>query len=135
MEKCQVEKYKVSRGCVYNLNYHLVWTPKRRAKVLTGNVEIDIKEIFQNLAKELKVDIISMEIMPDHVHLFISSHPILSPHQIVKKFKGASSNFLRKKYIELLKLPALWSSSYYCGTVGFASESTVKSYIENQKGK
>jgi len=135
MEKSQGEKYKISRGCIYNLNYHLVWTPKRRSKVLVGNVEIDIKVIFKKLAEDLNIQIISMEIMPDHVHLFVSSHPVLSPHQIVKKFKGASSNFLRKKYPQLLKLPALWSSSYYCGTVGFASESVVKSYIENQKGK
>ena len=76
-----------------------------------------------------------MEIMPDHVHLFVSSPPVLSPHKIVKKLKGASSNILRKEFPQLLKLPALWSSSYYVGSVGFVSESIVKNYIENQKGK
>lgn len=135
MNDCQQEKYKIARGCVYNVNYHLVWTPKRRAKVLVDNIEKDLKLLFYKCAEEQGFEIITLEVMPDHVHLFVSCHPKLSPHLIVKKLKGVSSNFLRKKYVSLLKLPCLWSSSYYCGTVGFASESVVKSYIENQKGK
>lgn len=127
--------YKKQKSGVFNLNYHLVWTPKRRKAVLVGLIENRVKQIFEQKASEIGIVIEKMEVMPDHVHLFISSSPILSPHQIVKKLKGASSNILRKEFPQLLKLPCLWSSSYYCGSVGFVSESVVKNYIENQKGK
>lgn len=120
-------------GGIYNINYHLVWTPKRRKPVLVGLIEQELKEVLIQKSSEIEVSIESMEIMPDHVHLFVSAPPKVSPHQIVKKLKGASSNVLRKKYPQLLKLPCLWSSSYYCGTVGHVSESVVKHYIENQK--
>lgn len=127
--------YKKQKSGVFNLNYHLVWTPKRRKAVLVGLIENKVKQIFEQKASEIGIVIEKMEVMPDHVHLFVSSSPILSPHQIVKKLKGASSNILRKEFPQLLKLPCLWSSSYYCGSVGFVSESVVKNYIENQKGK
>lgn len=127
--------YKKQKSGVFNLNYHLVWTPKRRKAVLVGLIENRVKQIFEQKASEIGIVIEKMEVMPDHVHLFVSSSPILSPHQIVKKLKGASSNILRKEFPQLLKLPCLWSSSYYCGSVGFVSESVVKNYIENQKGK
>lgn len=124
---------KKHSGGVYNINYHLVWTPKRRKSVLVGLIIDELKDILEKKSSEIEVKIEAMEIMPDHVHLFVSAPPKISPHQIVKKFKGASSNILRKKFPQLLKLPCLWSSSYYCGTVGHVSESVVKHYIENQK--
>ena len=128
-------EYKLGNTCAYNINYHLVWTPKRRAKVLIGDIATNVKEILIECSKEINVTIETMEVMPDHVHIFVSARPTISPHKIVKKFKGKTSNILRKKYPQLCKLPALWSSSYYCGSVGHVSESVVKLYIENQKGK
>ena len=129
------KQYKKHKSGVYNLNYHLVWTPKRRKSVLVGLIEHRLKQVFEQKASEIGVIIEKMEIMPDHIHLFVSSCPKLSPHEIVKKLKGSSSNILRKEFPQLLSLPCLWSSSYYVGSVGFVSESVVKNYIENQKGK
>ena len=126
---------RIGKSCAYNLNYHVVWCPKRRAPVLIGNIQNDLKDILKETCNSLGIQIQALEVMPDHVHLFVSCGPKISPHVLVKKMKGASSNFLRKKYPSLLKLPALWSSSYYAGTVGTASETVVKMYIENQKGK
>lgn len=128
-------KYNFKRGGVFNINYHLVWTPKRRKSVLVGLIEIRLRFIFESKASEIGIKIEKMEIMPDHVHLFVSAPPSISPSQIVKKLKGASSNVLRKEFPQLLKLPCLWSSSFYAGSVGFVSESVVKNYIDNQKGK
>lgn len=127
------KKAKRGRCGTWNLNYHLVWTPKRRAPVLKGLIATDLKDLISQKATELGLEIKAIEAMPDHVHLFVSSIPQLSPHRIVKAFKGLTSNVLRKKYPQLLKLPSLWSSSYYCGSVGEVSESVVKAYIEAQK--
>ena len=131
MEQKSIKK---SHGSVYNLNYHLVWVVKRRKPFLVGNIAEDLKTLIRDRATNMGVTIESFEVMPDHVHLFVSSPPKLSPHQLVKRFKGAASKKLRNKYPQLLRIPALWSGSYYVGSVGFMSESVVRNYIENQKG-
>jgi putative transposase len=73
-----------------------------------------------------------MEIMPDHVHLLVDAPPNLAPDQIMFRLKGFTSFQLRSEYPYLKKIPSLWTRSYFCGTVGKASEETVRKYIENQ---
>jgi putative transposase len=128
-------RYKLGKHCAFNINYHIVWCPKRRSAVLVGSIAEDAKRILFELANKFSWKIEALEVMPDHIHVFISADPRYAPHQIVKALKGATSNYLRKTYPHLLKLPALWSSSYFCSTVGHVSETVVKSYIEAQKGK
>jgi putative transposase len=93
-----------------------------------------LREIFYQVAKENDVEIKSLEIMPDHVHLFISFDPRVHIHTLIRKFKGRSSRILREKYPSLKsRLPSLWTRSYFCCTVGCISEENVMKYIENQK--
>lgn len=78
----------------------------------------------------------ALEIMPDHVHIFVSSIPTLPIHYIVQQLKGFTSHELRGKYEHLRKkLPTLWARSYYVGPVGFVSDTIVKNYIMSQRGK
>lgn len=113
-----------------------MWCPKYRRPVLTGQVAIRLKELLHKKANELKVEIAALEIMPDHVQMFIETDPTESPAHLVSQFKGFTSHELRNEFSELKsRLPTLWSRSYYVGSVGHLSEETVKKYIENQKGK
>ena len=73
-----------------------------------------------------------MEIMPYHVHLLVDVPPNFAPDQIMFRLKGFTSFQLSQEYPHLKKIPSLWTRSYFCGTVGKASEQTVKKYIENQ---
>jgi putative transposase len=127
-------RYRRNAGSVFSLKYHLVWCPKYRRNVLTGQVSIDLRELLFQKAKELGVEIEALEIMPDHVHMFISSDPTEAPQRLANQFKGFTSRILRLKYPHLCsRLPSLWSRSYYIGSIGYASEETVKKYIEEQK--
>jgi putative transposase len=129
-------RYKKSAGCVYNVKYHLVWCPKYRRQVLTDKIANRLKELLNIKAKELGIEIQIMEIMPDHVHVFVTGQPTDPIQYIVNQFKGYSSRILRLEFRELRsKLPTLWSRSYYVGTVGHVNEETVRRYIEAQKGK
>ena len=125
-------EYKHSRNKVYLINYHLIWCPKRRKKVLVGDIKIRLEQIINEVAKEKNIEILALEIMPDHLHLFVSSHPNILIHNLIKAFKGRSSNLLRKEYPELLKLPSLWTHSYFISTAGKVSSETIQKYIEEQ---
>ncbi|MBR8837155.1 MAG: IS200/IS605 family transposase [Stigonema ocellatum SAG 48.90 = DSM 106950] len=115
------------------INYHFVWIPKRRKKILTGNVAIRLEELLYEKSKELDCEILALEIMEDHVHLFLSCPPTLAPDQIMFRLKGFTSRVLRQQFPHLLKLPSLWTRSYFCGTAGDVSSETIKKYIANQK--
>ncbi len=128
-------EYKHAKHHIYLLNYHLIWCPKRRRPILVGQVKERLQQIIQTKAKEMDIEIIALEIMPDHVHLFVSAFPKIPVHKIIKNFKGMSSNILRKEFHHLLKLPSLWTHSYFVSTAGNISNETIKKYIEAQSKK
>ena len=130
------QRWTKSNTSIHNVAYHLIWCPKYRRKVLVEKVEKRLMQLLRQKAKENGWVIDTMEIMPDHVHIFVKANPVASPHWIVQQFKGYTSNILRKEFPELKsKLPTLWTRSYYCESVGHISEDTIKKYIEDQKGK
>ena len=119
---------------VVNINYHIIWCPKYRRKVLVGEVETRLKKLLPELAEESGCTIDTMEVMPDHIHIFLKGNPTIPIHLIVKNLKGKSSSILRQEFPYLKKrLPCLWTRSYYCETIGCINEETIKKYIENQK--
>jgi putative transposase len=120
----------------YNIGYHLIWCPKYRRRVLTGSVEKRLKELLYEKADSMLVVIEKMEVMPDHIHIFVKTNPCLSPHLVVKHLKGYTSRVLRQEFPNLKsRIPSLWTRSYYCESVGHISEKTIKKYIEEQKNK
>jgi putative transposase len=129
-------RWTTSNKAVYNVGYHLIWCPKYRRKVLVGLVAKRLEELLIEKAGRIGVTIETMEIMPDHVHLFVKASPILAPHYIVQQLKGYTSHELRKEIPALKsKLPTLWTRSYYLETIGHISEATIRKYIEDQKNK
>lgn len=131
-----MSQYAKNSGAVFSLKYHLVWCPKYRRPVLEGAIEKRLREVIEDVRAEHAWTIHALEVMPDHVHLFIESDPIYSVAEIVNRLKGASSRILRSEFPALRsRLPTLWSRSYYAGTVGAVSDAVVRRYIESQKGK
>lgn len=129
-------RYSRKNTCVYNIGYHLIWCPKYRRNILIGILENRLKELLSIKAKELSIEIITLEIMPNHLHLFVKCDPTDSPAFIVSQLKGFTSHALRDEFSYLKrKMPSMWTRSYYCESVGHISEDTVKKYIEDQKNK
>lgn len=128
-------QFRSNSNIVFNCQYHVVWVTKYRRPVLTQQIEARLKEILQNIATEIQVDILEMEVGDlNHVHLLLSLDPQFGVHKAVKRFKGASSRYLRKEFPELTKrLPTLWTNSYFVATVGGAPLAKIKEYIQNQK--
>jgi len=125
-------EYQHAKNRVYLINYHLIWCPKRRKKVLTGDIKTRLEQIINEVAEQKEIRILALEVMPDHIHIFVSSHPNILIHNLIKAFKRRSSNLLRKEFPELLKLPSLWTHSYFVSTAGNVSSETIQKYIEAQ---
>ena len=108
--------------------------PKHRKDILTGAREKRLRELLYQKAKEIKAEIRALEIMADHVHLFVASDPTMVPARLAAQFKRFACHQLREEFPWLKSyLPSLSSRSYYIGSVGAVSEVTVKRYIANQK--
>lgn len=126
--------YKCNNNITYSCKYHVIWCSKYRRKVLVEEVGQRLKELIVGVASELRVDIIEMEIMPDHVHLLLEVNPQFGIHRAVKNIKGKTSRILRAEFISLrTRLPSLWTNSYFVATVGGAPLEVIKQYIESQK--
>ena len=95
------QRWRSSSTCVFNVNYHLIWCPKYRRKVLVGEIESRLKELLLEKSGMISIDLKSMEIMPDHVHLFVQSSPIYAIHYIVNQLKGYTSRILRAEFKHL----------------------------------
>jgi len=126
------QEYRRAYTSVFLINYHFVWIPRRRRPVLKGRVADRLRELIEEKAKELKLDIIELAIQPDHVHLLVSAPPDLAPNQIMHRIKGYTARVLRREFPSLRKLPSMWTRAYFVSTVGKVSAETVRKYIEAQ---
>jgi putative transposase len=120
-------------GGVASLKYHLVWCPKYRRRVLVGTIAERLKVVLADKAAELGTTVHALEVMPDHVHLFVAAPAQHSPAHLAAQFKGYTSHVLRSEFPALRsRLPTLWSRSYFVASVGYVTEAAVKRYIETQ---
>ena len=120
-------------GGVWDIGYHMVRCPKYRRPVLDGAVGVRCAELIREKAEERDWTIIALEVMPDHVHLFVKTRPKGSPSLVANQFKGFTSRTLRADFPSLRsRLPTLWSRSYFVASVGAVSAGTVKQYIDTQ---
>ena len=138
-------EYRQTENSVSSINYHFVgvlnsvqtqyFVPKRRRPVLIKDVATWLQEIIFDLVTEHGWKLIALEVQPDHVHFFINAPTYESPADIARWVKGRASNYLRKEFPQLKKLPSLWTPTYFVATTGQVSTEVVKKYIENQRNE
>ena len=131
-----MSEVKHGRGCVYAVQYHLVWCVKCRHKVLLGKVEDDIKKLLHAIALEHDVIICEMETDEDHIHLLVECKPQHYLPDIMKSLKGVSARLLFKLHPELksrLWGGHLWNPGYFVATVSENTEEQIRNYIQNQQ--
>ena len=131
--------YHSASHCKYLIQYHIVWCPKFHFKVLKNGIDIKLKQILENICFKYKYIIKTIEVMPDHIHLFIDCPHTVAPCDVVRTLKSISAIELFKIYPELKKFYArcgvLWSRGYFISSIGHISEETVKKYIQEQKNE
>lgn len=123
--------YRHSQHSVGLATVHLVWIPKRRKPVLKGDVRLRLSEILDSVANDHGWIIKAKEVAADHVHLLVEYDETTAICDVVKAFKGRSSRLLRAEFPALLKLPSLWTRSYFYDTSCKVSTANVMAYIND----
>jgi putative transposase len=131
----EVAKVRYGTHCKYNINYHLVWIPKTRMKILVDPFKTDIDTWINEICRGKYWNLLALEIMPDHIHCFVSAHPKWAPTKVVQILKQETSKKLRSKYScirDTRTTPDFWATGYYVGTAGHVSAHQVARYILEQ---
>lgn len=127
--------YKTSAHLIYSCQYHVIFCPKYRRKILTP-YENELRADFYKTAEEYDFQILALEIMPDHVHMIIDCNPRFGVERCIAMLKGRSASMLKKTFPEIkTRLPNVWTRSAFISSVGTISLDVVKQYIEEQKNK
>lgn len=133
-----MSEYKTTSHCKYLCQYHIILCPKFRYDVLEGNVETGLKEVINEIAQTYEYEIIELEVMPDHIHMFVGAKPTVAPMDIVRTMKSITAIQLFKRFPSLKQFysrcGSLWSAGKFISTIGKVSEATIKKYIQDQKG-
>lgn len=132
-------KHRKTAHSVYNLNYHIVFVTKYRNEVLTGATEQHIKSLVPVLCERYGWESLALEVMPDHLHLFVSAPPTTAPVTITQTLKSILTNTIFNTFPTLKQErfwgSGLWSDGCYYGSAGAVSASIIEKYIAAQKIK
>lgn len=118
----------------YRCQYHIVFSPKYRRKVIYGELRKEIGEIIRKLCNEKKVELIEAEACPDHIHMLVSIPPYLSVVQFMGYLKSKSALMIFDRHANLKYKYGrrnFWSRGYFVDTVG-KNEKVIKEYIRDQ---
>jgi putative transposase len=133
-----VRKYRLGAHTKSDLKVHVVWLPKYRKPVLTGEVAIRVRDLIRQIAAEHELEIISGKVARDHVHVFVSYRPNQDVSQIMQWLKGISSRVLLQEFPHLRKRfwgRHFWARGYLAVSSGNITDEMVKEYIEEQEGE
>jgi len=125
---------KTTAHSSYRCEYHIVFAPKYRRKVIYGEIKSDIGVILRKLCNELKVEILEAEACPDHIHMLVSIPPYMSIAQFVGTLKSKSALMIFDRHANLKYKygnRSFWCRGYYVDTVG-KNERMIREYIRNQ---
>ncbi len=126
--------FNSTRYTKFLLNYHFVWIPKYRKGILDNpKVQKLILDTVNELAEIHRFKVLTVEIMPDYIHLFISALPKYSPSQLMNIIKGTTGKRISKDFPELNIGGSVWTRAFFVATAGNVSSEIIQKYIENQR--
>ena len=133
-----MKRYQLGAHTKHDLKVHLVWIPKYRRKVLTGDVAIRVRDLIRQIAQEHEITILSGRVASDHIHVLVAYRPHMDVSRIVQWLKGISSGILLQEFARLKKMfwgRHLWARGYLAVSTGNLTDEMVQAYIAEQEGE
>ncbi len=129
--------YRKTSHAIYDIKYHLCWVTKYRYQIIKGNIAIRTRDLIRQICTDkLNIQIISGSVSSDHIHLFISFPPNLSPSKIVQQLKGITSRKIQQEFPDLKKRyweQRLWARGYFAVSSGNVTDEMWMQYIRDQR--
>jgi len=131
-----MEHYRTSAHTRFDLKYHFVWITKYRKGILGGPVGLRLRELVVEVCKTNDVEILQGHIAKDHVHLFVSVPPHLSPSKLMQYIKGKTSRKLAMEFKHIQKAfwgRHIWARGYFVASSGNVTDEVIQEYIRLQE--
>jgi putative transposase len=129
-------KYRRLAHAVYQCTYHVVWVPKYRYRILTGEIAELIQRDIRTLCEWKDVEVMELNVQPDHVHAVLSIPPKISVSTFMGFLKGKLAIKVMKSYPRLRRKPYwgnhFWARGYFVSTVGL-NEDLIRRYVRYQE--
>ena len=133
-----MSRFRKISHAIWHCQYHIVWIPKYRYKVMTGPLSETISGTLRAIAGWMKCEVLELKVMPDHVHMVIMAPPTVSISKLMGELKGRTAIRVFQKF------PALryktyygnhfWANGYCVDTVGL-NEEMIRKYVQYQEEK
>ena len=120
----------------HKLQYHVVWVPKYRKRVLRGKIAYRLKGLLYDGCRINRWWIGKISIQEDHVHLLIQLRAHDSIAEAVRVLKGGTSKIIRREFPELEEFlwgDSFWADGYFTESIGHVDEEVVRKYIDEQR--
>ena len=131
-----MKHYRKTSHVVYDIKYHFCWVTKYRYHILRGEIAKRTRDLIRQISSSLEVQIISGSVGTDHIHMFVSAPPNLSPSKYMQRVKGATSRKLQQEFAELKRKywgQHIWARGYFAVSSGNVTDEMWNEYIKNQK--
>ena len=130
-----METYRSSAHTRYDIKYHFVWITKYRKGVLEGEVAFRVRELIREVCRTNEIEILRGHVAREHVHLFVSAAPHMSPSKIMQYIKGKTSRKLMMEFKHIQRAfwgRHLWARGYFVATSGNVTDEAIQEYIRLQ---
>lgn len=121
---------------LWHCQYHIVWVPKYRYRVLTGKVGFEVTKRVRVFVERLGCDIVELNVQADHVHLLVKVPPKVSISKLLGTVKGKTAIQVFRQFLHLKKKPYwgnhFWAKGYCVDTVGVDAE-MIRQYVKYQE--
>jgi len=128
-------RFRKSSHAVYNTQYHVVWTPRYRRKILVKGVQEYLEKLFTSIEIDEDIEVKKVNVLADHVHMVIVIPPRVSVASVIKYMKSQSGKKLKEKFDFMKKAiygrGGIWSRGYCVSTVGL-NERAIMDYVGHQ---
>lgn len=131
-----MSRFRKLSHTIWHCQYHIVWTPKYRYRILTGEIKQEVEHCIRAFTEHLKSDLVELNVQPDHVHLLVHIPPKLSLSQYVGTVKGRTAIRILNRFRPLRRKPYwgnhFWTPGYCVDTVGLDTEK-IRAYVKYQE--
>jgi len=130
-----MEHYRRTSHTRFDIKLHFVWITKYRKPFLTGEVGYRVRALTREICSELEVEILKGHVGRDHVHLFVSAPPHVSPSQLMQRIKGKTSRKLMMEFRHLRQAcwgRHVWARGFFVSSIGNVTDEVIMEYIRTQ---